>query len=378
MSQSSFGSRFSRGSIVAFGTWTILAQGAVLVGGTPRQLSIFAAFLLALLAGGTLMLRRKRPAPQTLENAIPKEAGQQLPQRSSRWPAMMTYCLGMAMLVLVAFTTGPEILAAAVALLAAGILVVEIRHPLRWTPPEQSIRTERFLLIFALFIGLLALSAHRPDADDAMYLNLATTTADYPSRALLSFDGSLPDAGVPLPEAAYRAHTLEILAGLLTLASGFSAISILHIGIVFWATLLTVFAQAELQKILLPRQWLLGTIVAILILLALGETHRAYGNFAFVRMHQGKGILLTAVVPLLITYALHFMRTPSSKNWWLLLLSVIAAGGISSAGLVIGPATAAIALLSAWSPDRESTQKLAVGLATGLYPVLLSLLLGLG
>ncbi len=210
-----------------------------------------------------------------------------------------------------------------------------------------------------------------------MYINMATTAADFPNTELLSFDGTLPDSEVPLPEPAYRAHSLELLAGLLAYISGLPAIGILHLGIAFWAALLAVFGQAELQKVLMPRHWLVGTLLTILLFLALGETHRAYGNFAIVRIHQGKGILVAAILPLLVTYAIHFMRAPSAKGWAVLLLAMVAASGVSSSGIVIGPLAAGLALLSAWAPDRRSTTNLILGLATSLYPIGVAFTLGL-
>ena len=374
---SSLGKRFARGSIVAFGMWTALAQCATIAGGTPAQLIPGAAMLLVVLVGTTLYRLRKRASPSpTPQASTPGLFGPEN-QPSPRRIHAGLYIVAMAVLALIAIFLTPEILAAAVVMIAAGVLAVEVRQPAIDIPPVSSPGWERGLVVFAFLIALLAISVHRPDSDDGMYINMATTAADFPDEPLLSFDGSLPESKVALLEPAYRSHTLEILAGLLARISGLPAIAILHIGIAFWAALLTVFAQAELQKILAPKQWLLATVFTILLLLALGETHRSYGNFAVVRIHQGKGILLTAILPLLLTYAIHFMRSPSARNWGLLLLAMIAATGTSSAGLVIAPVAMALALSTAWAPSREATQTLLCGLAVALYPVGLAWTLGL-
>jgi len=373
----SLGNRFARGSIVAFGMWTALAQCATVAGGTPAQLIPGAAVLLSVLVGTTLYrLRKRTPPASSPETSAPGFFGLEN-QPAPRHSLVGLYLFGMAILALVAIFLTPEILAAAVAIIAAGVLAVEVRQPAIDVPPVSSPGWERSLVVFAFLVALLAISVHRPDSDDGMYINMATTAADFPDEPLLSFDGSLPDPGVALPEPAYRSHSLEILAGLFARISGLPAIAIMHIGIAFWAALLAVFAQAELQKILVPKQWLLATVFTILLLLALGETHRSYGNFAVVRIHQGKGILLTAILPLLITYAIHFMRSPSTRNWGLLLLAMIAATGISSAALVIAPVATALALVAAWGPSREATWRLLCGLATALYPVGLAWILGL-
>jgi len=374
---SSLGKRFSRGSIVAFGMWTALAQGTTIAGGTPAQLIPGAAVLLVVLVGTTLYRLRKRASPSPAPpGSTPGLFGPEN-QPSPRRKYAGLYIVGLAILALIAIFLTPEILAAAVVMIAAGVLAVEVRQPAIDIPPVSSPGWERGLVVFAFLIAVLAISVHRPDSDDGLYVNMATTAADFPDEPLLSFDGSLPESSVPLPEPAYRSHTLEILAGLLARVSGLPAIAILQIGIAFWAALLAVFAQAELQKVLAPKHWLLATIFTILLLLALGETHRSYGNFAVVRIHQGKGILLTAILPLLITYAIHFMRSPSASNWVLLLLAMIAATGISSAGLVIAPMAMALALSAVWVPSREATQTWLCGLAVALYPVGLAWTLGL-
>jgi len=380
MSQSSLGSRFSRGSIVGFGLWTLLAQGTALAGGTPRQLGISVLLLMmALLAGfaaKALYQSQKGSTARSHAGDPPRTTAPPTPEKLSAWQKLIPFFLSFVMLALAGFAAEPEILAGALAIIATGILMLEIRRPPLWISPSSSPRAERGLLILAILIAFITASAHRPDADDAMYVNIATTAADFPDRTLLSFDGSLTESDIPLPEAAYRSHTLEILAGILARATGFSPISLLHIAFAFWATLLAVFAQAELQKIFWPRQWLLGTIFAILILFALGEGHRGYGNFAFVRIHQGKGILLAAVLPMMIASGFHYMRTPTGRNWCVLLLAMVASTGVSSTGIVIAPVALIGVLVASSSPDRKSAQAMFCGLLTALYPVALAMLLG--
>jgi len=50
----------------------------------------------------------------------------------------------------------------------------------------------------------------------------------------------------------------------------------------------------------------LALIILVVLLVILGETHHSYGNFAFVRMHQGKAVLVTLMVPLIFFYAWSF------------------------------------------------------------------------
>jgi len=43
-------------------------------------------------------------------------------------------------------------------------------------------------------------------------------------------------------------------------------------------------------------------LIILVVLVILGETHHSYGNFAFVRMHQGKAVLVTLMVPLIFFF----------------------------------------------------------------------------
>ena len=56
--------------------------------------------------------------------------------------------------------------------------------------PLQSRGAEIALWSIAAACGVVALVAHRPDIDDAFYLNLAAAAADAPTRALMSGDTS--------------------------------------------------------------------------------------------------------------------------------------------------------------------------------------------
>ena len=51
------------------------------------------------------------------------------------------------------------------------------------------------------------------------------------------------------------------------------------------------------------------------VLVAVGETHRWYGNFSFVRMWQGKSIFLSVFMPLVYAYALRFAVRPNLRDW---------------------------------------------------------------
>src|SRR3546814_5936377 len=96
--------------------------------------------------------------------------------------------------------------------------------------------------------------------------------------------------------------------------------------------------------------------------LALGEATGAYGNFAFVRLFQGKAILATCMVPAIIGAALDYARHGGARHWLLLLATQIAALGFAASALFVAPAAAALGLAGRWSADVVRGRRFVVGL----------------
>jgi hypothetical protein len=141
--------------------------------------------------------------------------------------------------------------------------------------------------------------------------------------------------------------------------------------------LLSIIAWAQLLRLLAPTQWALTLIMLFLCVLMLGEEHRSYGNFAFVRMFQGKAILATIMVPCIVYFALEYSREGKVRNWLILFGAQIAAIGITSSGLFVAPAAAGLALLSTWSPNPRSTRHLVLGILASSYVFLAAGMLAL-
>ncbi|MDJ0819859.1 MAG: DUF6077 domain-containing protein, partial [Desulfobacterales bacterium] len=130
------------------------------------------------------------------------------------------------------------------------------------------------------------------------------------------------------------------------------------------AAILTILAFGELFRILAPKQWAFGVLATVVFLCANGEVHRTFGNFSFVRLHQGKGILVVIIVPLIIVYSQRFVSHPTVRNWLLLAGSQIAAVGMNATGLMIAPTVALLSVL---------TGILGMNAVTGVKRVVLSL-----
>ena len=231
------------------------------------------------------------------------------------------------------------------------------------------------LVGLCLLCAFISLTAHKPDLDDAFYANLAVAAADHPNAALLAGDTLHGVEGVPLPLPVYRVHALELLAGAVAYATPLRALDVAHLLIPTLAALLVPLAYARLFRLLIPGQWLLGVALAVGFLVGVGDASHGYGSFAFVRMQQGKAILLSLGLPLIAAYALEYAAAPTRARWLRLALAQIAAVGVSASALWAAPAVAGLALASARPLRAGWLRNLALGLAASAYPLLLALVL---
>jgi hypothetical protein len=243
------------------------------------------------------------------------------------------------------------------------------------SPPSQSPWHEPTLWAMAIACVLVTLAAHRPDADDAFYVNMAVSALDTPSRALLKHDGIFGIAGMPIQLPFYRMHSFELLAAAVSRLTGLSPILALHWILAGTAAALVPLASAELFRRLLPRHWVLATFAVVATLLLLGETNSSYGNYAFVRLHQGKGVLVSIALPLTIAYALAFAHRPNWRNWMMLLAVQTAAVGLTASSLLVCPPVAALTLLVSWRYKKSRAWMLPVGLCAGAHAIVMLLAL---
>lgn len=222
---------------------------------------------------------------------------------------------------------------------------------------------------------VLVLTLNRPDADDAFYVNMAAAVADHPAASLLCRDTMhyLTDAPILLP--FYRVHSLELLAALCAWITGIPAIGFLHLVFPPLAAVLALLAYRSLFMRFSPRCWGWATLAACLFLCANGDGHASYGNLSWVRLHQGKGILATAMVPIVIDATLCFAGAPSAKRFLYLAAAQIAAVGMSGSALFVAPLMsllAAMACLSGEGMPGSRTRAWAGVMASCVYPLLLA------
>lgn len=251
--------------------------------------------------------------------------------------------------------------------------------------PRVTTRTygaNRYWISYGALAGLIALAVaitlfnHRPDFDDASYIQTAIQTLAHPHRAPLDYDSSLGDIVNVFRFAPYRLDSYELLVALL---SSWTGADVLH---VYYVVLPAISAACCVMCAYLFSRWFLPNHVALLcvfvfliLLLSWGETHWAYGNRVFVRMYQGKALLIGLTTPLTLVAGLVFLRNPKLSTWLPLVFFQIAALGASSTGLVITLVVTAILMVVAIEPGgaKKVVANMACIAASAFYPVLCGL-----
>lgn len=205
-------------------------------------------------------------------------------------------------------------------------------------------------LILAAAVGLAFLSTlmNRPDADDITFFHRAAAQLSHLGAPILTHDTTSDVANLPGPVTGYLLTSYEFLCALLARAFGLNPLSMYQNGgaAVASALVAPVYYLLFRRLGLRPLSAVAGVAGVIAFLLLDGNDHHSMGNFAFVRLWQGKAILLTVLTPYMLTAVINQLDAPSRRNWVRLLYAGIAATGLSTIGSFFGPGYLLVATLA--------------------------------
>jgi hypothetical protein len=119
--------------------------------------------------------------------------------------------------------------------------------------------------------------------------------------------------------------------------------------------------------LLLPRSWIWG--VSVVIILLLGNPSTTHGGSAFIRFQHGKAIFLTLLLPLLVTHAIEFSLKPDISRWLRLMATQVASVGLTSTALWAAPLIAGLALICGFSIRRRPLWTLSSGMLASVYTI---------
>ncbi|MBN2199829.1 MAG: hypothetical protein JW747_08290 [Candidatus Aminicenantes bacterium] len=366
------------GFVVLFGLWAVLSQTVVLLGGNGLVLGRLSVLVPVLGAAILFLISRSSrripdPAPPDGRTPLPepREASPDLPALAGAVLLSLFYVLTLQYILFWAGT-----------LLFLGVYyALHLRAPLI---RPHSIGTGAVeIAVFALLacvVLFLSLCVHRPHPDDSLYLSVAVDVHDHPEIRLMSRDSIHGIPGLPFLAPQHRLRTYDILVGQTARWLGIKPIAAAHLLFPCLFALIFLAAAARFLRLLLGRAWLYGLAAVVIFLAANGDVETTYGNSGLVLLFQGRGVLVTVMVPLLAAYGLEFMTglRPAGAVWGLLLLGQAAALSFSTNALFIGPLAAGLSMAAAWRPNVRASLRLAAGALTCLYPLVLGLFLKTG
>ncbi|MCB0332971.1 MAG: hypothetical protein KDD55_05690 [Bdellovibrionales bacterium] len=256
-------------------------------------------------------------------------------------------------------------------------LLIHFKQGRRGHSLFQSISDRLIFIVSSLGCAVLSLAVHRPDLDDCFHLSTALVGKLHPHLP----PGTPPNFMYGAPEGywlpiPWRFQTLESFYGAFAYLFDVSPMVIAHLVVPPIAAIVTVYSFARLYRTVCPKyeQWLL--LATVLFFLASGDSNVSYGNFGgFVRLHQGKGIFFTAIIPLLLSVSYEFVKLPSLRLFLLLVLTQVASVGLTSSAIVIAPSVVLIAILSSAYALKSDWKSVCSGLLTSVYPVFLGIVL---
>jgi hypothetical protein len=373
--------RISNAFILGLAAWTLLTNAAVWLGAGLDQL--IGVALVGALAAAALVFWRSR----TRSGIRPEEAraidgfDDRAPDLATRWRIGLLIAAVLAAGVH-AFA-GALLAAWAIASIAsAALLASELGRPAAVERPHRSPASERTLFGLAIGMAIVTACAHRGDADDAFYVNLLVAALDAPSAAMLAGDTLHGVPGVAMSLPVFKLLSIQMLGASIARVTGASGLDIAHLCMPPLFAFLMTLAYARLLRWLMPARWLAALACAMAFLLIVGEGSLGYGDFALLRMQQGKAMLLHVALPWIAACGIELARAPGPRRWCMLAAAQIAAVGLSSTALWLAPVVASLAVVSGTalplSADRRDALRsgarvVALGVASSFYPLGLAL-----
>jgi len=223
--------------------------------------------------------------------------------------------------------------------------------------------------LFLLLVVLYYLS-HRPDGDDASYINMAIG-AQRTAGTVYQFDTMIGDGPIPIWLPEYKFESFELLSAAISSVTRLEPITITHLVLPLpQLALLTLILMLTLVP-LAGANWLAAALLWNAFLFLNETTYGSWGIHGVIRLFQGKAFLVTALVPLLTALTVRWFR----KGQWIDLVGLgignICAIGLHISGLFVGPmaiAFVAAAFVAVRPLSRSVWLRLIALVPTIAYP----------
>ncbi|WLA08201.1 DUF6077 domain-containing protein [Xanthomonas translucens] len=222
-------------------------------------------------------------------------------------------------------------------------------------------------IALALAGGWLAMSINRPDIDDSIYVPKAVYYVEHPDAPIDTSVNWL--AGLERTPNSGVFPYYELTQAALSWLGGVPYLAVYHVlfpgivGFLMCAAAIVLIGAFETR----PRTILLCGVFYLLLLLALGETHRAYGNLSIARAFHGKYMFLSVGVPAWIYFSLRYLRQPQPCSWLILTAVGVGMAAATPTAMVFLPFLALTLALAVHVQESRAFASTAAWLAALRY-----------
>ncbi|SIN42207.1 DUF6077 domain-containing protein [Micromonospora cremea] len=365
------------GAVVAFALWTVLYHAAFL--GDLRPSVTFRVWLVAcvLLAVVALLRARRRSAGShgDSERPEPSESTEARPPVDRRLLIGVLVAAGVAAVTAGVAGTSAGIvwwIPAVAGLLAAVGAILLVRRAWLSGPasapaaPAATAAQSAYALVISVLVGISSFFLARNTPDDVYYVGKSVWIAErdlIPLNDFLFSENVLPSMGSqpPIP-------SIEVFDGAFARLLGVHAASALWYVLLPIMAVLAVLALWRLTHRWAPRRPVLAFTVAVAYLYLVAGGDAALGTFHLPRLYEGKGMFVSAVIPLMWLYLTEWFDTRSRRSLVLIVaLSITAIGLTTTAAIIlpmlVGAAGFAMLLVGRWK------DAVVAGIAAVAYPI---------
>ncbi|WCN83476.1 DUF6077 domain-containing protein [Micromonospora sp. LH3U1] len=217
--------------------------------------------------------------------------------------------------------------------------------------PAPTAVQSAYALAVSVLVGISSLFMARNTPDDVYYVGKSVWIAErdlIPLNDFLFSENVLPSMGSQPPIPSF-----EVFDG------AFANVVGIHASSALWFVLLpimAVFAVLALWRLThrwAPRRPMLAFTVAVAYLYLVAGDDAALGTFHLIRLHEGKGMFVSAVIPLMWLYLTEWFDSRSRRSLLLIVaLSITAIGLTNTAAIIlpmlVGAASFAMLLVGRW------------------------------
>ncbi len=237
----------------------------------------------------------------------------------------------------------------------------------------QMIKPKVMLIAGFVVAIIFYLVAHRPDGDDANFVNLAVGARRF-GAPLLAFDTMLGHGPGPIALPTYRVHSFELLVAMVADLLSLPTIFVAHciVSVVFVVLFVAVIARIGYEAV--RHDWIGALFLLLALQLLTGSTLASWGIHGVTRFFQGKAEFVTIVVPLIVYCSYRAVHGGRPLDFLMVALLQIAGVGLTANAIYGAPLTVGLTTVSAavaQGLNKTTIARFAVINATSIYPMII-------